>query len=56
MMNGATVDNVIMADNKEATERSLRCTLIPLDDLSPVGFGWRFVDGQWVAPEEPPVE
>lgn len=21
-----------------------------------VGIGWRFVDGQWVAPEEPPVE
>ena len=54
MMNGASVENVIMADNKEAAERSLRCTLIPLDDHSPVGFGWQFVDGVWVEPT--PVE
>jgi hypothetical protein len=26
-------------------------TLHPLEDDSPVGPGWQFVDGEWVAPE-----
>lgn len=45
-----------MADDKHSAERSLRCTLIQLDERSPVGYGWQFVDGEWVAPEEPVVE
>ena len=56
MMSGASVESIIMADDKESAERSLRCTLILLDEQSPVGFGWQFVDGVWVAPEEPVVE
>ena len=56
MMNGASVENVIMADNKEAAERSLRCTLILLDDRSPVGYGWRLVNGEWTAPVEPDAQ
>lgn len=52
MMNGASVENVIMADNKEAAERSLRCTLIEITDENPLGVGWTLVDGVW----QPPVE
>jgi hypothetical protein len=56
MMNGASVENVIMADNKESTERALRCTLIPLDDQSPVGMGWQYIDNVWVEPSENIIE
>lgn len=56
MMNGASVENVIVADDKEAAERSLRCTLILLDKRSPVGYGWQFVDGEWIAPVEPDAQ
>jgi hypothetical protein len=28
----------------------------PLEDDSPVGPGWQFVDGEWVAPEPEPDE
>lgn len=52
MLNGNTVENIIVADNKEATERSLRCTLIEITDDQPLGIGWRLVDGVWVAPEQ----
>lgn len=57
MMSGNSVDNIVVAENKESTERTLRCVLIPLSDDSEVGFGWRFIDGEWQAPpEESPVE
>lgn len=56
MMNGISVENVIMADDKDAAERSLRCTLIPLDDQSPIGFGWQYIEGEWIAPALPPSD
>ena len=40
MMSGNTVDNIIMADDKEATEATLRCTLIEFTPENPAGIGW----------------
>lgn len=42
MMNGSTVDNIIVADDKEATEAALRCTLIEITPENPVGIGWAY--------------
>ena len=42
MMNGNTVDNIIMADDKEATEAALRCTLIEFTSENPAGIGWSY--------------
>jgi uncharacterized protein YbjT (DUF2867 family) len=40
MMSGNTVETIIMADDKEATEAALRCTLIEYTDENPAGTGW----------------
>ena len=40
MMNGNTVSNVIMADDKEATEAALGCTLVEYTAENPAGIGW----------------
>jgi len=40
MMSGDTVDNIIMADDKEATEQALRCTLIEFTPDNPAGIGY----------------
>lgn len=40
MMSGNIVDNIIVADNKEAAEASLRCTLIEIDIENSAGIGW----------------
>jgi hypothetical protein len=42
MMSGNTVDNIIMADNKEATEAALRCVLIEFTAENPAGTGWTY--------------
>ena len=42
MMSGNTVDNIIMADDKEATEAALRCTLIEFTPENPAGIGWSY--------------
>ena len=54
MMNGNTVDNIIMADDKEATEEALRCTLIEFTPDNPAGIGWSYdpQTGKFVAPVE----
>lgn len=60
MMSGNTVDNIIMADDKEATEAALRCVLIEFTPENPAGIGWSYnpETGTFVAPvvEEPAVE
>ena len=60
MMSGNTVDNIIMADDKEATEAALRCVLIEFTSENPAGIGWSYdpETGTFVAPvvEEPAVE
>lgn len=42
MMSGNTVDNIIMADDKQATEEALRCTLIEFTAENPAGIGWSY--------------
>lgn len=40
MMSGNVVSNIIMADDKEATEAALNCTLIEYTSENPTGIGW----------------
>ena len=42
MMGGNTVTNIIMADDKEATEAALGCTLIEYTPENPAGIGWTY--------------
>jgi hypothetical protein len=42
MMGGNTVSNIIMADDKEATEAALNCTLIEYTTENPAGIGWTY--------------
>ena len=52
MMSGNSVDNIVMADDKEATEAALRCTLIEFTSDNPAGIGWVYdeVTGTFSAP------
>lgn len=40
MMSGNSVSNIIVADDKEATETALGCTLIEYTPENPAGIGW----------------
>lgn len=42
MMAGNTVENIIVADDKEATEQALRCVLIEITEGKPAGIGYTF--------------
>jgi len=54
MMSGNTVSNVIVADDKEATEAALNCTLIKFTPENPAGIGWTLgEDGKFITP---PIE
>lgn len=57
MMNGNSVINVIVADDKESTEAALNCTLIEYTPENPAGIGWTYDEatGKFSAPvvEEP---
>ena len=55
MMSGNTVDNIIMADDKQATEAALRCTLIEFTPENPAGIGWSY-DPETGVFTEPVVE
>lgn len=52
MMSGNSVSNIIMADDKEATEAALGCTLIEYTPENPAGIGWTYdpETGKFVAP------
>jgi hypothetical protein len=54
MMSGNSVSNVIVADDKEATEAALGCTLIEITFDNPAGMGWTYdpETGAFVAPPE----
>jgi hypothetical protein len=54
MMSGNTVSNVIVADDKEATEAALNCTLIEYTPENPAGIGWSYdpETGKFEAPVE----
>jgi len=57
MMSGNTVSNVIVADDKEATEAALGCVLIEYTPENPAGIGWTYdlETGKFEAPVEGPV-
>ena len=42
MMSGNTVSNVIVADDKEATEKALRCVLVEITPERPLGVGMTY--------------
>lgn len=42
MMSGNSVSNIIVADDKEATEAALRCVLIEFSAENPAGIGWTY--------------
>lgn len=42
LMTGNRVSNVIVADDKEATEAALKCTLIEITPDNPGGIGWTY--------------
>lgn len=42
MMSGNSVSNIIVADNKEATETALNCVLIEITPENPAGMGWTY--------------
>jgi hypothetical protein len=52
MMSGNVVDNIIMADDKEATEAALGCTLIEFTPENPAGIGWWYNDDGTFTPPQ----
>lgn len=59
MMSGNTVSNVIVAEDKAATEAALGCTLVEYTADNPAGIGWTMdKDGKFHPPvvEEVPAE
>jgi uncharacterized protein YbjT (DUF2867 family) len=55
MMSGNTVSNIIMADDKEATEAALNCVLIEYTAENPAGIGWTYDSetNTFIEPAEP---
>ena len=54
MMSGNSVSNIIVADDKEATEAALNCALIEITPENPAGMGWTYDSetGTFIAPPE----
>lgn len=54
MMSGNSVSNIIVADDKEATEAALNCVLIEITPENPAGMGWTYDPeaGKFIAPVE----
>ena len=42
MMSGNSVTNIIVAEDKEATEQALKCVLIEFTNENPAGIGWTY--------------
>ncbi len=53
VLSGNSVANIIVADDKEATETALRCVLIEFTDENPAGTGWTYdpETGKFTEPE-----
>ena len=57
MMSGNTVSNVIVADDKAATEAALNCVLVEYTTENPAGIGWTMDEtGKFHAPVEAELE
>lgn len=54
MMSGNSVSNIIVADDKEATEAALNCVLIEITPDNPAGMGWTYDSetNTFIAPPE----
>lgn len=51
MMSGNTVSNVVVADDKAATEEALGCILVEYTAENPAGIGWTLDEtGKFNAP------
>ena len=53
IMNGNTVSNIIVADDKAATEAALNCTLVEFTPENPAGIGCTIDEDD---KSHPPVE
>lgn len=56
MMSGNSVINIIVADDKKATEAALNCVLIEITPENSGGIGWTydFETGKFIAPPQEP--
>jgi len=50
MMSGNSVSNIIVADNKEETEKALNCVLIEFTTKNPAGIGWTWDGSKFIEP------
>lgn len=52
VMSGNIVSNVIVADDKESTEKLLGCTLVEYNQENPAMIGWIYDEetGNFIAP------
>jgi hypothetical protein len=51
LMSGNTVENIIVSDDKEATENALNCILIEISNDKPASAGWIYDGKKFIAPE-----
>ena len=50
-LNENVVQNIIVADNKKATEKALNCTLIEISNENPASAGWIYDGEKFIAPQ-----
>lgn len=50
MMSGNSVSNIIVADNKEETEKALNCVLIEFTTENPAGINWTWDGSKFIEP------
>lgn len=50
MIEGNSVSNIIVADDKDATESALNCTLVAITSETPAGIGWTYDGATFIAP------
>lgn len=53
VLSGNSVTNIIVADDKEATEAALRCVLVEFTDDNPAYIDWTYdpETGKFIEPE-----
>jgi hypothetical protein len=53
ILRGDLVINAVVVDPDSDWQAPDDCTTMPIPDDSPGWIGWRYVDGEWIAP--PPM-
>jgi hypothetical protein len=51
LIHGNTVDNIIVADNKETTEKMFNCILVEVSNEKPASIGCIWDGENFIAPE-----